>query len=103
MLRSAAVVGTGLIGTSIALALSAKGVAVYLIDQEPMAARTAAAMGAGRAEEPAEAVDLAILAVPPHGTGHHPRGGTEARARPSLYGRGQRQGAPHDGHRGAGM
>ncbi|MFJ8826739.1 prephenate dehydrogenase [Streptomyces sp. NPDC102467] len=64
-MRSAAVVGTGLIGTSIALALSARGVVVYLIDQEPMAAMTAAAMGAGRAEEPAEAVDLAILAVPP--------------------------------------
>ncbi|RSS46782.1 prephenate dehydrogenase [Streptomyces sp. WAC08241] len=64
-MRSAAVVGTGLIGTSIALALSARGVIVYLIDQEPMAALTAAAVGAGRAEEPLEAVDLAILAVPP--------------------------------------
>ncbi|MFI5765627.1 prephenate dehydrogenase [Streptomyces sp. NPDC051563] len=64
-MRSAAVVGTGLIGTSIALALSARGVIVYLVDQEPMAALTAAAVGAGRAEEPPEAVDLAILAVPP--------------------------------------
>ncbi|MEV6671075.1 prephenate dehydrogenase [Streptomyces sp. NPDC051162] len=64
-MRSAAVVGTGLIGTSIALALSAKGVTVYLVDKEPVTALAAAAVGAGRAEEPAEAVDLAVLAVPP--------------------------------------
>lgn len=65
MLRSAVVVGTGLIGTSIALALSAKGVTVYLIDREPMAALTAAAVGAGLVGEPPEPVDLAVLAVPP--------------------------------------
>ncbi|WP_263303381.1 prephenate dehydrogenase [Streptomyces sp. 135] len=65
MLRTAVVVGAGLIGTSIALSLSAKGVTVYLSDKEPMAALTAAALGAGRAEEPPGPVDLAVLAVPP--------------------------------------
>ncbi|GGT65128.1 prephenate dehydrogenase [Streptomyces atratus] len=65
MLRTAVVVGAGLIGTSIALSLSAKGVTVYLSDREPMAALTAAALGAGRAEEPPGPVDLAVLAVQP--------------------------------------
>ncbi|MGW4033984.1 prephenate dehydrogenase [Streptomyces sp. NPDC004838] len=64
-MRTAAVIGTGLIGTSIALALTAKGVTVYLVDREPMAALTAAAVGAGIAEVPNETVDLAVLAVPP--------------------------------------
>lgn len=65
MLQSAVVIGAGLIGTSIAMSLSARGVTVYLTDREPMAALTAAALGAGRAEEPPGPVDLAIIAVPP--------------------------------------
>jgi prephenate dehydrogenase len=64
-MRTAAVVGTGLIGTSVALALTARGVRVHLIDKTPQVARTAAAMGAGVDERPAGPVDLAILAVPP--------------------------------------
>ncbi|MFE9815940.1 prephenate dehydrogenase [Streptomyces sp. NBC_00236] len=64
-MRSAAVVGTGLIGTSIALALRGRGVATYLIDQDPEAARTAAGLGAGLVAVPPVPVDLAILAVPP--------------------------------------
>ncbi|POM24966.1 prephenate dehydrogenase [Actinomadura rubteroloni] len=59
------VVGTGLIGTSVALAARRRGVAVYLSDRDPVAARTAAALGAGRAEPPPGPVDLAVLAVPP--------------------------------------
>ncbi|WP_210947565.1 prephenate dehydrogenase [Streptomyces sp. MK37H] len=60
-----AVIGTGLIGTSVALAATGQGVSVYLSDRNRAAARTAAALGAGRAEDPPEPVDLAVLAVPP--------------------------------------
>jgi prephenate dehydrogenase len=74
-LRSAVVIGTGLIGTSIALALREHGVTVALADQDPAAARLAADIGAGTvlpdvpntvAREPA---DLAVLAVPPAAAG----------------------------------
>jgi len=90
-LGSAVVIGTGLIGTSIALALSEQGVRVWLTDHDPAAARLAADIGAGTvlpdplgAPEPAQATpaagappgrgpreqdgpwaDLAVLAVPP--------------------------------------
>ncbi|MFJ7277129.1 prephenate dehydrogenase [Kitasatospora sp. NPDC098663] len=64
-MRSALVLGTGLIGTSVALALAARGVEVYLSDTDRTAVLTAAALGAGLAEEPAEVVDLAVVAVPP--------------------------------------
>ncbi|MFJ2833630.1 prephenate dehydrogenase [Streptomyces sp. NPDC087263] len=60
-----AVIGTGLIGTSVALAASRQGVSVFLSDRDRAAARTAAALGAGRAEEPRQPVDLAVIAVPP--------------------------------------
>ncbi|MBL1085230.1 prephenate dehydrogenase [Streptomyces actinomycinicus] len=64
-MRALAVVGTGLIGTSVGLAMSRHGVAVHLVDRDPAAARTAAALGAGVAGPPAGPVDLAVLAVPP--------------------------------------
>jgi len=64
-MRSVAVVGTGLIGTSIALALREKGLTIYLIDRSAPVARTAAAMGAGIAGHPPGPVDLAVIAVPP--------------------------------------
>lgn len=64
-MRTALVIGTGLIGTSAALALAGRGVRVHLRDQEPERARTAAALGAGTEEEPNGPVDLAVLAVPP--------------------------------------
>ncbi|MER6914717.1 prephenate dehydrogenase [Streptomyces sp. NPDC000594] len=64
-MRTAVVIGTGLIGTSAALALVARGVTVHLIDHDPERARTAAALGAGT-DDPLEGpVDLAIIAVPP--------------------------------------
>ena len=44
---SAVIIGTGLIGTSVALALRARGVAVWLADADPAAARLAADIGAG--------------------------------------------------------
>lgn len=64
-MRTALVVGTGLIGTSAALALVARGVTVHLADHDPEQARTAAALGAGTDEVPEGPVDLAIVAAPP--------------------------------------
>jgi prephenate dehydrogenase len=65
-LGSALIVGTGLMGTSVALALRAVGVEVQLRDRDPAAAELAAALGAGTvrgADSPA--VDIAVIAVPP--------------------------------------
>ncbi|MEU3756153.1 prephenate dehydrogenase [Streptomyces olivoreticuli] len=64
-MRTALVIGTGLIGTSVALALQSRGVQVHLSDHDPDRARTAAALGAGTDEEPDGRVDLAVVAVPP--------------------------------------
>ncbi|MFH0521921.1 prephenate dehydrogenase [Streptomyces sp. M41] len=64
-MRTALVIGTGLIGTSAALALSQRGVAVHLADHDAEQARTAAALGAGTDEAPEGPVDLAIVAAPP--------------------------------------
>ncbi|MGV9882178.1 prephenate dehydrogenase [Streptomyces sp. NPDC003006] len=68
-MRTMTVIGTGLIGTSVALAVSRRGVTVFLSDRDPGAARTAAALGAGLAREPGETVDLAVIAVPPSRVG----------------------------------
>ncbi|MFD9034458.1 prephenate dehydrogenase [Streptomyces sp. NPDC059567] len=64
-MRTALVIGTGLIGTSAALALAGRGIAVHLRDHDPASARTAAALGAGTDDPPEGPVDLAIIAVPP--------------------------------------
>jgi prephenate dehydrogenase len=64
-MRTAAVIGTGLIGTSVALALTRRGVQVYLEDRDETNLRTAASLGAGESGRPAEPVDLAVIAVPP--------------------------------------
>jgi prephenate dehydrogenase len=64
-----AVIGTGLIGTSIALAARRRGVTVFLADRDPVAARTAAALGAGLTRAPVGPVDLAVIAVPPSQVG----------------------------------
>ncbi|MFD7710369.1 prephenate dehydrogenase [Streptomyces sp. NPDC059785] len=64
-MRTALVIGTGLIGTSAALALARRGVVVHLADHDPEQARTAAALGAGTDEAPEGPVDLAIVAAPP--------------------------------------
>ncbi|GAA2695800.1 prephenate dehydrogenase [Streptomyces aculeolatus] len=68
-MRTALVIGTGLIGTSAALALTRRGVTVHLQDENTDQARTAAALGAGTDEPPAAPVDLAVVAVPPALTG----------------------------------
>ncbi|GLY02194.1 prephenate dehydrogenase [Actinoplanes sp. NBRC 101535] len=65
MIRSLLVIGTGLIGTSVALAARRRGVEVFLADRDVAAARIAEALGAGRAEPPGGPVDLALVAVPP--------------------------------------
>ena len=63
-----AVLGTGLIGTSVALALRERGAGVWLADEDPETARLAANLGAGE-PLPAEAsgvyADVAVIAVPP--------------------------------------
>ena len=65
----AVVVGTGLIGTSIALALRERGTEVWLTDTDQAAARLAAELGAGQvlppAGRPGGPADIAVLAVPP--------------------------------------
>ncbi|NUK02317.1 prephenate dehydrogenase [Streptomyces lunaelactis] len=64
-MKTALVIGAGLIGTSAALTLAGRGVTVHLADHDPDMARTAAALGAGSDEPPPGRVDLAIIAVPP--------------------------------------
>ncbi|MGV9880423.1 prephenate dehydrogenase [Streptomyces sp. NPDC003006] len=64
-MRTALVIGTGLIGTSAALALASRGVTVHLADHDRAQARTAAALGAGTDESPEGLVDLCVVAVPP--------------------------------------
>jgi prephenate dehydrogenase len=59
----ALVIGAGLIGTSIGLALRAAGWEVSLADRDPDVTKTAAALGAGVAWD-LSPVDLAIVAVP---------------------------------------
>ncbi len=67
-LRSCLVVGSGLIGTSVALALRRHGVQVHLTDRDPAAARQAADLGAGTVDQPTSQVDLAVVAVSPSAT-----------------------------------
>lgn len=65
---SVLVVGTGLIGTSVGLAL--RGAAEVLIhDDDDAHLRSAAARGAGTAWDGRTAVDLALVCVPPAATG----------------------------------
>jgi prephenate dehydrogenase len=60
-----AVIGTGLIGTSVALALREQGVSVWLTDTDPEAARLAANLGAGEPLPETGTADVAVIAVPP--------------------------------------
>lgn len=67
-LRQVTVVGTGLIGTSIALALRARDVDVTLTDPDPASLRLACDLGAGRPLDEAgkgAPADIAVIAVPP--------------------------------------
>ncbi|MFW6639882.1 prephenate dehydrogenase [Nocardiopsis algeriensis] len=63
-----AVIGTGLIGTSIALALRSHGVDVLLSDPDPASLRLACDRGAGRPldrEPQGRPADVAMIAAPP--------------------------------------
>lgn len=59
------VVGAGLIGTSVGLALAAAGTSVGLVDVDAAAVRLAVALGAGAPDEPGRRYDLVVVAVPP--------------------------------------
>jgi prephenate dehydrogenase len=59
------IVGAGLIGTSIGLALRQRGVDVVLQDTASGRLALAAGLGAGRAGDVGETFDVAVLAVPP--------------------------------------
>ncbi len=60
-----AVLGTGLIGTSVALALREHGAGVWLFDEDPEAARLAVNLGAGEPLPDGAHADVAMIAVPP--------------------------------------
>jgi len=66
-LRSVLIVGTGLIGTSIGMALTGHGKQVYLRDRTPSHALVASSLGAGVVGAPTD-VDLVVVAVPPAAT-----------------------------------
>jgi prephenate dehydrogenase len=67
------IVGTGLIGTSVALALRAKGTEVWLSDADQATARLAANIGAGTVvsdlRDAKGIADVAVLAMPPAAVG----------------------------------
>ena len=67
------VAGTGLIGTSIALALRDKGTEVWLSDADPATAKLAADLGAGTVvtdlRDAKGIADVAVLAMPPAAVG----------------------------------
>jgi prephenate dehydrogenase len=63
------VVGAGLIGASVGLALRGRGIGVWLSDHDPRTVQLAASLGAGDPliadTPPGGPADLAVLAVPP--------------------------------------
>jgi len=59
------IVGTGLLGTSIALALRERGVDVALADISPSSLALAIDYGAGRAALPGDEPELIVVCVPP--------------------------------------
>ncbi|MEP6798756.1 MAG: prephenate dehydrogenase [Lapillicoccus sp.] len=60
------IVGTGLIGASLGIALSRKGFRVHLTDPSPTAMRLARDLGAGElARDTDEAPDVVVVAAPP--------------------------------------
>lgn len=59
------IVGSGLIGTSLGLALRGLGVDVVLADTDPVALSGSIGRGAGRAASTTDVPDLVVVAVPP--------------------------------------
>lgn len=74
------IVGAGLLGASVGLALTAKGVDVIVDDSSPAALGLAIDYGAGRAPDPADDPQLVVVAVPPDVTAEVVR--TELAAHP---------------------
>ena len=66
--RAVLVVGSGLVGTSVGLALRAHDLPVHLSDTDPRHLEAAVRCGAGTGEAPAE-VGLVVVAVPPRSVG----------------------------------
>lgn len=62
---SVRIVGAGLLGASIGLALRTKGVDIILDDASPSQLRLAIDYGAGRAAEPSDAPSVVVICVPP--------------------------------------
>lgn len=62
------IVGSGLLGASIGLALRSKGVDTIMDDVSPGALSLAIDYGAGRASDPTDAPGLIVVAVPPDQT-----------------------------------
>ena len=62
------IVGTGLLGTSLGLALRRRDVEVLLTDRNPEHLRTATGLGAGHLHR-GEPVGLVVVAVPPDHVG----------------------------------
>ncbi len=60
------VVGAGMLGTSVGLALQGAGVAVWLTDADPRAEALASDLGAGTAGLPDSDPTVVVAAVPPH-------------------------------------
>jgi prephenate dehydrogenase len=67
--RGVLVVGAGLLGTSLGLALRRAGITVHLTDRDLDTVAAAVARGAGISAPPPGTVDLAVVAVPPAATG----------------------------------
>lgn len=65
--RSVLIVGAGMIGTSVAMALAERGHRILLDDSDPANLRAAMHMSGGTASQ-GDAVDLAVVAVPPRQT-----------------------------------
>ncbi len=93
---SAVIIGTGMIGTSVALALRSRGVTVWLADADPAAARLAADIGAGtvlaRGGDPPEPPDRRSApsgGKPPRGRGGDPPEPPDRRSAPSTRGSGR--------------
>ena len=59
------IVGTGLLGTSIGLALRRSGIEVLLVDESADHLRTASGLGAGRPATAEDRPQLVVVAVPP--------------------------------------
>ncbi|HEX6196940.1 MAG TPA: prephenate dehydrogenase [Jiangellaceae bacterium] len=67
--RGVLIVGSGLLGTSLGMALRSAGVAVHLRDTDDTALKEAVRMGAGTSDGPTRPVALGVVAVPPASTG----------------------------------